>query len=67
MFAIDGVKLPSNASKGKSGTRADFEKSGREAGSRRRSSMLARHRANDALPVEPDRAAKETAVNVSSG
>src|ERR1019366_6256295 len=26
MFAIDGVKLPSNASKGKSGTRADFIK-----------------------------------------
>ena len=25
MFAIDGVKLPSNASKAKSGTRADFE------------------------------------------
>ena len=24
MFAIDGVKLPSNASKQKSGTRADF-------------------------------------------
>ena len=24
MFAIDGVKLPSNASKAKSGTRADF-------------------------------------------
>lgn len=26
MFAIDGVKLPSNASKAKSGTRADFER-----------------------------------------
>jgi len=26
MFAIDGVKLPSNASKSKSGTRADFDK-----------------------------------------
>jgi hypothetical protein len=25
-FAIDGVKLPSNASKAKSGTRADFER-----------------------------------------
>jgi hypothetical protein len=24
MFAIDGVKLPSNAAKAKSGTRADF-------------------------------------------
>jgi len=26
MFAIDGCKLPSNASKERSGTRADFEK-----------------------------------------
>ena len=26
MFAIDGVKLPSNASKAKSGTRADFQR-----------------------------------------
>jgi transposase len=26
LFAIDGVKLPSNASKAKSGTRADFER-----------------------------------------
>ena len=26
MFAIDGVKLPSNASKAKSGTRAEFER-----------------------------------------
>ena len=25
MYAIDGVKLPSNASKARSGTRADFE------------------------------------------
>ena len=26
MFAIDGVKLPSNASKARSGTRADFKR-----------------------------------------
>jgi hypothetical protein len=26
MFAIDGVKLPSNASKARSGTRAEFER-----------------------------------------
>jgi hypothetical protein len=26
MFAIDGVRLPSNASKAKSGTRAEFER-----------------------------------------
>ncbi len=52
MFAIDGVKLPSNASKAKSGTRADFE---RQAGKLEAAAqaMLARHRENDALPVEP--------------
>lgn len=52
MFAIDGVKLPSNASKGKSGTRADFM---RQAGKLEAAAqaMLARHRENDALPVEP--------------
>ena len=59
MFAIDGVKLPSNASKGKSGTRADFIRQAdkMEAASKQ---MLARHRENDALPVEPDQASKET-------
>ena len=58
MFAIDGVKLPSNASKGKSGSRADFEKqaSKLEAAAK---AMLARHRENDALPIEPDLASKE--------
>ena len=46
MFAIDGVKLPSNASKAKSGTRADFDKqaSKLEAAARQ---MIERHRAND--------------------
>jgi hypothetical protein len=58
MFAIDGVKLPSNASKTRSGTRADFQRQAdrMEAAAR---AMIARHRANDALPVEPDLAAKE--------
>jgi transposase len=57
MFAIDGVKLPSNASKGKSGTRADFIKQAAklEAAAQQ---MLARHRENDVLPIEPDFAAK---------
>lgn len=57
MFAIDGVKLPSNASKAKSGTRADFE---RQAAKLEASAhaMLARHRHNDAMPAEPDVAAK---------
>jgi len=46
MFAIDGVKLPSNASKHRSGTRAEFlaqaEKLERAA-----KTMLDRHRVND--------------------
>ena len=57
MFAIDGVKLPSNASKAKSGTRADFahQADKLEAAARK---MLERHRQNDRLPVEPDLAEK---------
>ena len=59
MFAIDGVKLPSNASKTKSGTRADFEKqlTKLEAAA---SQMLARHRENDTPPAEPTADAKAT-------
>jgi len=59
MFAIDGVKLPSNASKARSGTRADFQRQAdkMEAAAK---AMLARHRENDMLPVEPDLAEKET-------
>lgn len=58
MFAIDGVKLPSNASKRRSGTRADFERQAAkyEAAAQQ---MLARHRATDALPAEPTRDEKE--------
>ena len=46
MFAIDGVKLPSNASKARSGLREDFE---REAGKIERAveKMLAEHRKSD--------------------
>ena len=58
MFAIDGVKLPSNASKARSGTRADFQRQAdkMEAAAR---AMLARHRENDALAVEPTLAEKD--------
>jgi len=58
MFAIDGVKLPSNAAKSRSGTRADFE---RQAGKLEAAAqaMLQRHREADALPIEPALAAKE--------
>ena len=58
MFAIDGVKLPSNASKRRSGTRADFERQATKLEATAQT-MLARHRAMDALPTEPTLAAKE--------
>ena len=53
MFAIDGVKLPSNASKQRSGTRADFahQAANLEAAA---TTTLERHRETDGLPVEPD-------------
>jgi len=49
MFAIDGVKLPSNASKAKSGTRADFERQA-EKMEKAAAKMLAKHRDADAAP-----------------
>jgi len=60
MFAIDGVKLPSHASKRRSGTREDFERHAAKCETAA-AAMLTRHRAEDARPVEPDVAAKETA------
>ena len=60
MFAIDGVKLPSNASKHRSGTRADFERQATKLEAAAQT-MLARHRATDARPTEPTLAAKEAA------
>ena len=57
MFAIDGVKLPSNASKAKSGTRADFQRQAEKLETAAQA-MLARHRENDTQPVEPDLAEK---------
>lgn len=58
MFAIDGVKLPSNASKARSGTRADFE---RQAAKMEKAAklMLERHRAADACAQEPSEAERE--------
>jgi len=58
MFAIDGVKLPSNASKAKSGTRSDFERQATKLEAAAKT-MLARHRAEDEKPLEPDLAVKE--------
>ncbi len=65
MFAIDGVKLPSNASKTKTGTRAEFE---RQAGKIETEvkKMLSRHRKADAQVVAPELAQKE-APRVWSG
>jgi hypothetical protein len=52
MFAIDGVKLPSNASKRRSGKRADFERQAEklEAAAAR---MLTRHQATDVTEEGP--------------
>lgn len=46
MFAIDGVKLPSNASKHRSGTRADFLAQAKKL-ERAARQMLDRHQSND--------------------
>jgi transposase len=52
MFAIDGVKLPSQASKRRSGTRADFERQATKL-EQAAQAILARHRAADAASPEP--------------
>ncbi len=59
MFAIDGVKLPSNASKSKSGTRADFERQAAKLEAAAKV-MLERHREEDRHILEPDFQTKET-------
>ena len=58
MFAIDGVKLPSNAAKSRSGTRTDFERQATKLEAAAQT-MLQRHRETDAKPIEPDLAAKD--------
>jgi hypothetical protein len=58
MFAIDGVKLPSNAAKSRSGTRADFARQATKLEAAAQT-MLQRHREADAKPIEPELAAKE--------
>ncbi len=60
MFAIDGVKLPSNASKHRSGTRAKFTQRAEKLEAAAKT-MLERHREADTLDLEPDVAAKTTA------
>jgi transposase len=58
MFAIDGVKLPSNASKARSGTRAEFKRQAEKIEAQV-NKMLERHRAADDQTLEPDLAKKE--------
>ena len=60
MFAIDGVKLPSNASTHRSGTRAEFTQRAEKL-EQAAKTMLDRHRAADALEPEPHVAGKTTA------
>ena len=57
MFAIDGVKLPSNASKHRSGTRAELAARATKLEAAA-ATMLARHRAEDTAAIEPDLAVK---------
>lgn len=63
MFAIDGVKLPSNASKAKSGTRADFM---HEAAKMRAqvAKIIERHRGVDQDPGAEQREVDKRAVRV---
>ena len=59
MFAIDGVKLPSNASKAKSGTRADYQRQ-IDKMEQRVKKMLVRHREADTTPSEERQDSRET-------
>jgi transposase len=52
MFAIDGVKLPSNASKHRSGTRADFARQAEKLEAAA-TAMLQRHRTADTAAEAP--------------
>jgi len=53
MFAIDGVKLPSNASKARSGTRADFQRQ-LDKMEKQAQQMIQAHRQADAQPHSDD-------------
>jgi len=59
MFAIDGVKLPSNAAMSKSGKRAEFERQTQKLEKAAKKAMLVRHRVKDAAAVEADLCEKE--------
>ena len=53
LFAIDGVKLPSQASKHKSGTRADFERRAAKLEAVAKQ-ILDQHQTVDGMPIETD-------------
>ena len=53
MFVIDGVKLPNNARKARSGTRADYRRQ-LEKMEKSARNILAQHREADAAPTEPE-------------
>lgn len=61
LFAIDGVKLPSNASKAKSGTRADYQRQA-EKMEKAAKQMLVRHREIDMTPVDERQAQREACM-----
>lgn len=58
MFAIDGIKLPSNASKAKSGTRAEYRRQV-EKMEKAVQKMLARHVESDTAPVDERQAPRD--------
>jgi transposase len=58
LFAIDGVKLPANASKAKSGTRADYQRQV-ERMERAAKQMLEQHRSADCAPGDDALARRE--------
>ncbi len=59
MFAIDGVELPANAAKAKSGTRAEFMRQADKIEAEVKK-MLDRHREADNQALEPNLAEKES-------
>lgn len=61
MFAIDGVKLPSNAAKSRSGLREDFAREAQKV-EHAVEKMLAEHRRQDAGKVEPEQEQRKREV-----
>lgn len=62
MFAIDGVKLPANACKAKSGTRADYQRQADKMENAARK-MLEKHQSTDRAPTD-DAIAKHEALKL---